>query len=273
MDSNQIQRILTGIVLVPVVLGLVWFAPPQLFGLLAAIVALLALREYLDLADKSGLAPLRYPALLFGGLVVILQVLESPIPLELLLVPLLVMLAVVLAMRAPRDLAQSLGSAASTVLGVLYVAMPFGLLVALRQEPKGAYLVLYVLLLIWIGDTAAYYAGRAFGRHKLAPRISPGKTWEGTIASLAGSLVLGFFFVGHFFPRVPLWLNLITAVAVNTAGQAGDLAESALKRGAGVKDSGSFLPGHGGVLDRVDALLFAIPVLWYDIHLALGLYL
>ena len=136
--SNQIQRILTGIVLVPVVLGIVWFAPLQLFGLLAAVMALLALREYLDLADKSGLAPLRYPALLFGGLVVIQQVIEFPIPLEILLV----MLALVLAMWSPRGLAQALGTVASTVLGVLYVAMPFSLLVVLRQAPGGVYLVL-----------------------------------------------------------------------------------------------------------------------------------
>jgi phosphatidate cytidylyltransferase len=137
----------------------------------------------------------------------------------------------------------------------------------------GQVLVLYVLILTWVGDTAAYYVGRSMGRHRLAPRVSPGKTWEGTVASLLASMALGYFALNHFFPSVPLWLNLFTALLVNVAGQLGDLAESALKRGAGVKDSGGLLPGHGGMLDRVDALLFAIPVMWYDVEILLHPYL
>lgn len=268
--SNQIQRVLTGIVLVPTVLALVLYAPPPLFAAAVVLIALLALREFLDLADKYGLAPLHGLAYVFAfG-----AVLWPLTPWE--IMPyhgLLVILALALAMRSSRPLEKSLGGAGSTLLGVLYVALPMAYLVSLRQRPTGEYLALYVLILTWISDTAAYYAGRTFGRHKLAPRVSPGKTWEGTVGSLLAALVFGYFWMQYFVPRAPLWLNLATAAAVNIAGQFGDLAESALKRGADVKDSGSLLPGHGGALDRIDALLFAIPVMWYDVLILLQPYL
>ncbi len=273
MGSEQLQRVLTGLVLIPLVLSLVVFAPLKLFAIVTALVALLTLREYLDLAELLHLAPLRYPAYVFGGLLVVGPAILPVGPSSPMLEGLLVLLALALAMRPGRDLAQSLGAAASTVMGVLYVALPFALLVFLREAPKGEYLVVYVLALTWVSDTAAYYAGRAFGRHKMALRVSPGKTWEGAAASLAAATLFGWLFLGYFFPAVPLWASLLSALAVNIAGQVGDLAESALKRGAGVKDSGSLLPGHGGLLDRVDALLFAIPVLWYDIQLLLAQYL
>ncbi len=269
MASNQIQRVLTGIVLIPTVLGVVWYAPPMVFGALAALLAALVAREYLDLAHKGGLAPHDIATYVFVVLAVAWPVFAIPVPYE----PLLMMLALVLAMRPERNLEKSLTGAASTVLGVLYTGLPFALLVALRGHPKGQALVLYVLVLTWVGDTAAYYAGRSMGRHKLAPRVSPGKTWEGTFASLLAAMVLGYFAMNYFVPNVPLWLNLLTAALVNVAGQLGDLAESALKRGAGVKDSGGLLPGHGGALDRVDALLFAIPVMWYDVEILLLPYL
>ncbi len=255
--------------MVPVVLAIVLFAPFKVFVATVAAVALLALREYLDLAEHFRLAPLRYLAYIFAGLMVAGQALGSPLALE----TALVLMALALVLQPARDPTQSLGGAASTVLGVLYVALPLALLVVLRQAPRGKYLVVYVLVLTWVGDTAAYYAGGALGRHKLAPRLSPAKTWEGAIASLMAAAIVGGLFLWHYFPAVPWWLNLLTAVTVNAAGQVGDLAESALKRGAGVKDSGSLIPGHGGLLDRVDALLFAIPVLWYDIELLLGSYL
>ncbi len=114
----------------------------------------------------------------------------------------------------------------------------------------------------WSGDTAAYYVGRAIGKHKLSPILSPKKSWEGAIASVAGSLILGLLYLGHFTPDIPLWEIIIMAVVGNVAGQLGDLAESAMKRGAGVKDSGNILPGHGGILDRVDSSLFAIPIIY-----------
>ncbi|HWB98977.1 MAG TPA: phosphatidate cytidylyltransferase, partial [Bryobacteraceae bacterium] len=118
----------------------------------------------------------------------------------------------------------------------------------------------------WIGDAGAYYVGRRLGRHKLAPRISPGKSWEGAIASVAVSVLFGVFYLARFLPSVPAAAAIAISAVANIAGQLGDLAESAIKRGAGVKDSGTILPGHGGFLDRVDSTLFVLPVVYLYIR-------
>jgi phosphatidate cytidylyltransferase len=127
---------------------------------------------------------------------------------------------------------------------------------------QNRYWLLYALVLNWIGDIGAYYVGRAVGRHKLAPMVSPGKSWEGSAASLAASLIFGFFFLRWAIPAVPPASALALTTVANVAGQFGDLCESALKRGAAVKDSGTLLPGHGGWLDRVDSTLFTLPVVY-----------
>ena len=167
-----------------------------------------------------------------------------------------------------------LADAAGSVFCLFYTGLTMISLPVLREQANGPSLVLFLLLVVWTGDTAAYYAGRAFGRHKLAPRLSPGKTWEGSIASVVGSMAIAAGLVAaatalqrrdivvlSYPDSVAYWMAM--AFIVNVAAQVGDLAESALKRSAGVKDSGSLLPGHGGVLDRIDALLIAAPVLWY----------
>ncbi len=117
-------------------------------------------------------------------------------------------------------------------------------------------------MLNWVGDIGAYYVGRPFGKHKLAPRVSPKKSWEGSTASVVTSVLVGTLYLQRFIPGVPLWHAIALTIAANIAGQFGDLAESAMKRGAGVKDSGAILPGHGGFLDRVDSTLFALPVVY-----------
>ncbi len=180
-----------------------------------------------------------------------------------------------------------IADASASIFCLLYTGLTLLALPALRAEPSGASLLLFLLFVVWAGDTSAYYVGRAWGRHKLAPKLSPGKSWEGAIASVAGSMLIAAALVGlatllqkpsnavvfSWLQRVcpsailtfpeELWYWLVLAAVVNVAGQIGDLAESALKRSAGVKDSGNLLPGHGGVLDRIDALLIAAPVLWY----------
>jgi phosphatidate cytidylyltransferase len=157
------------------------------------------------------------------------------------------------------------------------------MLVQLRQQWAGAFWLLYLLLVVWAGDIFAYAVGRSVGRHLMAPRVSPKKTWEGAAASLAASLLVGSLLFtyalkissfllqvrlierrdGLFGPKPELWPLILLTVALNIAAQLGDLVESLIKRGAGVKDSGTILPGHGGMLDRIDALLFAAPLLWY----------
>jgi phosphatidate cytidylyltransferase len=165
--------------------------------------------------------------------------------------------------------------AALSIFCFFYTGLTLLAIPALREEANGPSLVTFLLCVVWAGDSVALYVGRAFGRHPLAPRISPNKTWEGAVGSVAGSLMAAGILLGleHLlvvrFDSVKLsypeeyWYWLVLAVVVNVAAQVGDLAESALKRSAGVKDSGTLLPGHGGVLDRIDALLVAAPVLWY----------
>jgi len=252
--------------MVPVMLGVVIFAPSWLFAVAVAVLAVLTIREYFDLAAKQNLEPQRYTGYALAALCAALpgfpNWIPNPVPIE----AAMVVLTLTIAMYS-RSLVAVGPSAASTVFGVLYVALPFSLWVRLRLMPGGVALALYAMVIIWISDTAAYFGGRLLGRHKMAPRISPGKTWEGAIFSIVGAMLFGYFYLRYALPDIPLSTSLIMAVTVNIAGQLGDLAESAMKRGGGVKDSGTLLPGHGGALDRVDALLFAIPVLWYDVIL------
>ena len=173
---------------------------------------------------------------------------------------LVAILAMALALRS-RDLTDFLPGAAALVLGVLYV---FGTLrCAIELRAIQAYWLFFALSLNWVGDIAALYIGKLVGRHKLAPHVSPAKTWEGSAASVAASVIYGAIYLPRLLPAAPLVEALgLTAVA-NIAGQFGDLCESALKRGAGVKDSGTLLPGHGGWLDRIDSSLFALPVVYF----------
>jgi len=182
------------------------------------------------------------------------------------------------------ELRSAFPAAMTSAFAFFYVALPLGFLVQIREQLSGGFLLLYLLLLVWAGDIFAYFVGRSLGRHLMSPRISPRKTWEGALASLLASLGVGMLLYQHALPissallnahlierkdglfalqKAPLWPTLLLSAAINIAAQLGDLVESLLKRGAGVKDSGTILPGHGGMLDRIDALLFAAPVLWY----------
>lgn len=246
------KRVLTAFVLAPAAVLLLLWGPPWLVRIVVAWVALLAFREYEGLVERHGIAasgPTGYAA----GLLV----LWLPDP-SLLWLVLLALLALTLAMPS-RPLAGALPRAGGSVLGLLYIFGAWRCGLALYDF--GPMWLLFALAVSWVGDTAAYYAGRWFGRRKLAPEISPAKTWVGAASSLVVSLAFGVAYLRLLMPGTG-WLSaLALAAAGNMAGQIGDLAESALKRGAGVKDSGDLLPGHGGMLDRTDAALFAMPVI------------
>ena len=167
--------------------------------------------------------------------------------------------AMAYAIREP-DLKNSLPSSGALVLGVVYIFGAWRCAAELRDINK--WLLFFALALNWIGDTAAMYVGKAIGKNKLSPIVSPGKTWEGSIASAAGAVILGFTLFHYTWPELPTWKILMFSVIGNVAGQVGDLAESAFKRGAGMKDSGNSLPGHGGWLDRIDSSLFSVPAIY-----------
>jgi phosphatidate cytidylyltransferase len=247
------KRVVTAIALIAVAVYLIWFAAGWGFQLATICMGLLCYQEYLGLARGHGMViPGLFGAL--AGLVILWrpqQALEG--------VMLMAMCGLVAALRL-RNMRDILLSVACEILGAFYAFAPWRFAADLRAA--SVHLLFFALALNWVGDSAAYYAGRLFGRHKLAPVVSPKKTWEGAAASVAASAGFGLLYLGYFVPRLPWWEIAAMAVLGNIAGQFGDLAESAIKRGAGVKDSGSLLPGHGGMLDRVDSSLFALPAVY-----------
>jgi phosphatidate cytidylyltransferase len=149
------------------------------------------------------------------------------------------------------------------ILGILYIPLLMSHFILIRQTPSGSLWIFFILVLAFTGDIAAYYVGRALGKRKVLPEVSPGKTIEGTVGLVAGSIVGCLLFRQFFFPFVPLVHVVILGLVGSVIGQLGDLSESALKRSAGVKDSGTLLPGHGGILDRLDCLMFITPFVYY----------
>jgi phosphatidate cytidylyltransferase len=247
--------------------------------LFSAIVAELAAYEYLKLAAVGAHAhgaELRIPIwwmALGTALAFVVTLPGFPVEDQL---PVLSALTLALfawnGFRSP--LIQVLPDTAQGLFGLIYIAYPLTLIPLLWKQEDGPALVLFLMVCVWAGDIAALYIGRAFGKRKLAPRLSPGKTWLGSIASIAGSMLAAGLVIlisniliahGNTLLHIsePLWQSLLLAAILNIAAQLGDLLESAIKRGAGVKDSGTILPGHGGILDRIDALLLAAPVLWF----------
>lgn len=265
------KRVLTAIILIPLVLLLVFSNNLPLITCVSAAVAMLAAWEYLGLADALGA---KTPRILVLCCIAALFVctFRRPEYSTPLLGCLMFLLFIVSAFRSP--LPRVLPDAAYSVFGLLYIGLSLTAIPLLSAQENGSSLLLFLFFVVWMGDVVALYVGRAFGRRKLAPAISPNKTWEGSIGSIVGSLLITLVLIyvaqllaQHNFDWLAYpgsifrWLGL--AVLLNIAAQAGDLIESAIKRGANVKDSGTLLPGHGGVLDRIDALLLAAPILWY----------
>jgi phosphatidate cytidylyltransferase len=254
------KRLLTAVLLIPFILYVVYVGPSWLLFAATALVALICYSEYAGIAAGYGIAkpgPVGYAA---GLLVLLMRPQDSHLVLT---VTALIALSLVLRLE---DLRQALPRAAFLLFGIVYIFGAWKFAILLRGESP--HWLAFALILSWIGDSCAYYAGKSFGQHRLALQISPNKTWEGTVASLAGSVLFGVLYLPRVLHAVsPLEAGCLSVV-VNLAGQVGDLAESSLKRGAGIKDSSSLLPGHGGLLDRVDSTLFALPVVYLKIYLA-----
>ena len=252
------KRVLTSLILIPLVLCLVILASPWLVFAAATLCGMLCYREYCGIAAEYGITDLG-PVGFAAGLGVLALPGGSAIFLTV-----LALTGLALAMRS-QDLAEVLPRASILLLGVVYVFGPWKCAILLREASP--YWLLFALGINWVGDACAYYVGKNIGMHKLAPRISPGKSWEGSLASVIAAVAFGVFYLRHFWPAMPVYEAVALSALSNAAGQIGDLAESALKRGAGVKDSGTLLPGHGGLLDRVDSTLFTMPVVYVYLQL------
>jgi phosphatidate cytidylyltransferase len=261
------KRVITAAVLVPLVLLLILKGSFLMVVVASGLVAGLATWEYASIADAHG-SRLPRILLLFGIAVVFAATFRS----FALILPSfgLCSLGLLLVCGFWSPLERVLPDTSFSIFALVYCGLALATVPMIWAQPDGPSLVVLLFCVVWTGDTAALYIGRNFGRHKLSPRISPNKTWEGTAASLVGSVLIAVALVElapkvpgalHYSAPLPYWMGL--AVVLNLFAQAGDLVESAIKRGAGVKDSGAMLPGHGGILDRIDALLLAAPALWY----------
>jgi phosphatidate cytidylyltransferase len=245
-------RIATALILIPFIAWVTLASPHWVFFAVLAITGLLAYSEFDNIVASSGILRAGWPGMAAG-----LVLLRAPNPAVILV--LVALLGMALALRA-NNLAAALPSAGAFSLGVAYVFGAWRCAADLRVI--NPHWLLFAMLLSWAGDTAALYVGRSFGKHKMAPVVSPAKSWEGAAGSVAGGMLVGGIYAHYLIPQAPLAQALLLAAAGNIAGQLGDLCESALKRGAGVKDSGTLLPGHGGWLDRIDSSLFSVPAVY-----------
>ncbi|MGB7621654.1 MAG: phosphatidate cytidylyltransferase [Terriglobia bacterium] len=265
-------RVLSGMVLVLVAVVVVGWAPRWVIFAVLAVIGTLGLHEFYQLSGKCGLRPFRVAGHLFGIWLLAEQWL-FPQQVSMAVLAGFVLLVMSLILIHPDSFALAIGSSGATILGALYTTGFLSLLLAwaspashsgMRLSPfENRAAIFFLLVVIWASDIGAYYVGRTIGKHKLAPKISPGKTIEGLVGGTVASVLVSVVFQQYWLREYSMGSLMTLAIALDLAGVLGDLAESALKRGAGVKDSSSMIPGHGGVLDRIDSLLFAIPVMYY----------
>jgi phosphatidate cytidylyltransferase len=268
----SIARIITAVVLLPILIASILIAKlALLFAVLAAVAMILALIEFWLLARKQQIrADAAAGSLSAVALLTIFYFTQPGKLPDLLMINLILLLltagALTAAMVRGTPFDRMIASVGATILSVMYVILLGGHLIATRvgfAPLLSKHLLSFFFLVIMGSDAAAYYGGRMFGRHKLAPSVSPGKTWEGAVAGMLVSLLLAAAAHYWFFFDLPLKFALPLAAVMNVVGVLGDLTESALKRSAGAKDTAQILPGHGGILDRVDSLLFNAPVIYY----------
>jgi len=254
------KRVVTALITIPPLVGIICFAPLYALALFIMVVALASLHEFYRMIRppaQKGLMIITYllTVFLFSSLIFRDIFYVAILPLFI-MIPLGYIL-----LSSGRDNPLKHDGIGPTIVAPFYVCLPLMLLVLVARLPQGKLWILYLLSVIFAGDTAAFYVGRCFGKHGLI-QISPGKTWEGTVGGLLANAVIAGIFGSVFFPSLSLTCIVVLGMSIGIFGQIGDLVESLFKRSSDLKDSGTLLPGHGGLLDRIDSLLFAIPVLY-----------
>jgi phosphatidate cytidylyltransferase len=277
MSSGTGLRVLTAVILIPIVAAVIWWGPTWLVAVACGFCAIAALLEFFSIAARLGAQAYRLWSCLAAAGIVAEQwyasrlasiallgdlLNRSPrVSLELVLFGFVIGVAGI-SIATRRALSEVLPSISVSAAGLLFVVLPFSAVVRLHGvDVLGPQMLLFTVVLVWAGDTAAYFVGRGIGRWKMTPQISPNKTWEGAAANVLAALFVAALF--GYWMKIPPAHMLGMAVAGSVAGQVGDFFESTWKRGAGVKDSGSIIPGHGGMLDRIDSLILAAPAVWY----------
>jgi phosphatidate cytidylyltransferase len=277
----QLKRWITGLVALPFIILLIFFGGPFLFFLLVYVVGLLALWEYFrivynpqdqlasDPARSSNLnrqnssVPIFQVLAFITGTLIMWSAYKNAFEMILGFIALTLILSGLISLVQFKSNPFVFERATQQILGIIYIPVLLSYVVLIRNGINGADWIFSVLFIVFAGDTSAYYAGSYLGRHKLCPSVSPNKTIEGALGGLAASLCMGAILKNFFLAKSPWGLSILLFLVIGVAGQVGDLFESVIKRSANVKDSGGILPGHGGMLDRIDALLFVAPVTYF----------
>lgn len=265
---EQVKRIASALVILPPLVVFLVYASPELFLILVIVLIGLSLREYFHLLAhvQLSLSP--------GVTVVAAAALAITVHLGgwrwLPMVLFLSMVALTLSvMLTVTHVSHIFPALVYSVFGVLFIGGTLSHLILLRLLPAGQWYVLFLCTVVWVGDSAAMYVGKSLGRHKMAPAISPNKTWEGAVGGTVGGILTAIVSAKLWLPHLVLWQCVMLGLCLSVAAQMSDLGESTLKRYAGVKDSGGLIPGHGGILDRIDSMLFAAPTLVYALYVLL----
>lgn len=258
---------MTGLIAVPIVVGIVYYGSPLLFLVFVAAVVLAAVYEYFNMIDRVGVNGFPIPGMVLSVLLLLSFYFDGRFMMEWGVVASLTLFGTWFLQE--NNVKVAIDQIAYTLFGILYIAGLGGYYLLIRNLESGNTLIFFLFLIIWLSDIAAYYWGKNFGKKFLAPLVSPKKTVEGAIAGVAGSLLAGIIAGSWFLDHVMMVHCLLVALICGIIGQFGDLAESLVKRHVGVKDSGDIIPGHGGVLDRIDSLLFAGPAFYCYFKLVL----
>ena len=255
----HLKRWVTALVLLPAVIYCIGFSPSYFFYTFLCLFLFLGLREFFKIVNLSFVFQLYGYCISALLISVFLKGILYFFPLLFSLALLLPMSYILLVYSPKKEIIQDIGL---VLLSIVYITVPVFMLMVIYKHPMGKAFIFLLLSMVIAGDTAAFYFGRYLGRHKLHEKVSPNKTWEGAIGGFLCSLMIGVMFI-RAFRIIPLsWDSLCLLICIPVAAQLGDLAESFIKRSYNVKDSGTILPGHGGVLDRVDSFLFTVPLIY-----------
>jgi phosphatidate cytidylyltransferase len=262
------KRVISGLLFLPIFYLVAWELPPVYFMALVLAAAVVGQYEFYRIAQAQGSHPLRLPGIAVGALMV-LEFYHPLVPALGTFLPVAASAFVIMIARlfSARPVNGAIEDVASTFLGVFYVAMLFAYQVAVRTGEDGKQWLVFLYFIIWASDIGAYSIGIPFGKHRLYAKVSPKKSIEGLLGALVASAAMALLCRAWFMPAIGAGEAIAVALMLAIVGTVGDLVESLFKRSAGVKDSGTLIPGHGGILDRMDSMLFAAPVLYYYLRM------
>ena len=258
------KKIWTGLLIVPPVIFLIVLGPPVVLLLMVLLATFFGLREFYTLALPHSKRVERFVGIALG-LVLSIVTSYGDVKVVLPFFVLLLLLLSILFLGTSQSLSSTISHMGIMLLGIFYIGFLLSHVSLIRKMPNGKEWALFLISTVWAGDMCAFFSGSLFGKHKLYPKISPNKTYEGLGGAIVGSIIVASAFALLFIPRVETRFCVLLAIALGVLGQLGDFTESMLKRGAQVKDSGSLIPGHGGMLDRLDSFLFSAPFLYYSL--------